>query len=110
MFGRFIEFNCLVIMALSFKNLSCEEQRSTHQAMPHHARDRGLLLLSERQELNREFAKYVAASDKARDKKTVEDREQQQWVFRRLAEGFCLFDQEARTLRSCLGLRRSVPF
>ena len=79
-------------MAFSFNDLSCEEQRSAHQAMPHHAQDRRSLLLSERQELNREFAKHVAAGDKVRDKKTVEDREQQQRVFRGLTEGFCLFD------------------
>ena len=40
----------------------------------------------------------------------VEDREQQQRIFGRLAKCFGLFDQQTCPLRSRLGFRRRIPF
>jgi hypothetical protein len=47
---------------------------------------------------------------KFRDAEAVENGEQQQRIFGRLAERFSLFDQQACPLRSRLGFRRGVPF
>ena len=44
------------------------------------------------------------------DPKAVEDREQQQRVFGRLAERLGLFDQQTCPLRRRLGFRRGIPF
>jgi hypothetical protein len=41
---------------------------------------------------------------------SVENREQQQRVFGRLAERFGLFDQQTRLLHGCFGFRRSISF
>ncbi len=46
----------------------------------------------------------------ARDPKAIEDREQQQRIFRRLSQRFSLFDQQTCALRSRLGFRRSIAF
>ena len=45
-----------------------------------------------------------------RDPEAVEDREQQQRVFRRLSERFRLFDQQTCPLHSRLGFRRRISF
>ena len=69
------------------------------------------MLLGERQELRRKLAHHVAVERHiVRDPEAVEDREQQQRVFRRFSERFSLFDQQTRPLRSRLGFRRSIPF
>ena len=79
--------------------------------MPDHERDGRPLLLSERQKLRGKLTHNVAIErHKVRDPKAVENREQQQRVFGRLAERFSLFDQQTRPLRSRLGFRRGVSF
>jgi len=78
--------------------------------MPGRERDCRPPLLSERQELRREFAHHVAIEGHvACDPEAVEDREQQQRVFGRLSDGFSLFDQQTRTLCGRLGFRRGIP-
>jgi hypothetical protein len=54
--------------------------------MRNHERDRGLLLLGERQELRRKLTHHVTIErQKVRDLEAVEDREQNQRVFERLS-------------------------
>ena len=76
-----------------------------------HERHRRPLLLGERQELSRKLAHHVAVErDKVRDPEAVEDREQQQRVFRRLSERFSLFDQQRARSSSRPGFRRRIAF
>ena len=68
------------------------------------------LLLSKCQKLRRKIAHHVAVERYiVRGPKAVEDREQQQRVFRRLAERLSLFDQQTCPLHSHLGFRRAYP-
>ena len=77
--------------------------------MPYHERDCRSLLLGEREELRRKLAHHVAIeSYMVRDPETVEDREQQQWVFRRFSERLGLLDQQTCPLHSRFGFRRSI--
>ena len=79
--------------------------------MPDHERDSRPLLLRERQELRRKLAQRVAIERHiVRDPETVEDREQQQRVFRRLSERFRLFDQQTCLLHGRFGFRCGIPF
>jgi len=79
--------------------------------MPDHKRGCRTLPLSERQELRCKLPHHVAVERiVVGDKQAVEDREQQQWVFDRLAECFSLFDQQTCLLRSRLGFRRGISF
>ena len=67
----------------AFHDVPRRRQGSTHEAMPDHARDECFLLLGQRQELRRKRERQVAVEgDIARDRGGVEDREQQQRVFR----------------------------
>jgi len=78
--------------------------------MPNHQRNRRPLLLGQRQELRRELPRSVTVErNKVPDPAAIEDQEQQQRVFGRLAEVFRSFDQQTRLLRSGLGFRRGVP-
>ena len=111
MLGRIVKRERAIEMLSAFRDVSREQQGNAHEAMPDHERDRRPLLLGERQELRCELAQSVAVEcHKVRDPKAVEDREQQQRVFGRLAERFSLFDQQTCSLRSRLGFRRGVPF
>src|ERR1700722_12978341 len=79
--------------------------------MPDHERDYGPLLLGKRQKLRREFSRHIAVEcHNARNPEAVEDREQQQWIVRRFAQRFRLFDQKTCTLSSRPGLRSGVSF
>ena len=76
--------------------------------MAQHERDCRPLFLGERHELRRKLAHHVAIErDNVRDRDAVEDREQQQRVFRRLPERLGLFDQQMSALHGRLGFRRS---
>jgi hypothetical protein len=69
------------------------QQGQTHEAMPHHEWPRRPLLICERQELDSELTHDLAVERyKVRDPKTVKNREQQQWIFRKLSVRFSLFD------------------
>jgi len=60
-------------------------------------RDCSPLLLGERQELRRKIATNITVEcHQIRHPEAIEDREQQQGVFGRLAQCFSLFDQQAR--------------
>ena len=90
---------------------SRQHQGIGHEAMANHERHRCPLLLGERQELRGALTQNIAVEgDLVRDREAVEDREQQQWVFGRLAERFSIFDQQTCPLCSRLGFRRRVPF
>jgi hypothetical protein len=79
--------------------------------VPEHQRKRGFLFLSKRQELGGQIATYIAIERHGvHDPESVENREQQQRVFGRLAERFGLFDQQTRLLHGCFGFRRSISF
>jgi hypothetical protein len=79
--------------------------------MPNHEGDYRSLFLGERQELCREIAKDIPIERQVvRDAKAVEDREQQQRVFGRLAERLRLFDQQVCPLHGRLCFRRSKSF
>jgi len=79
--------------------------------MPDHKRNRRRLLFGERQKLRRKLTRGVAIErNEGRAPEAEKDREQQQWVFGRLAERFGLFDQQACALLGRFGFRRSMPF
>ena len=79
--------------------------------MPNHKRNCRPLLLGERQELRRKLAHSVAVErDEVRDPKTVEDREQQQWIFGRFSQRLGLLDQQTCPHRSRFGFRRGISF
>ena len=66
---------------------------------------------AKRQKLRRKLAHHIAVErHNARDPEAVEDREQQQWIVRRLSQRFSLFDQQTCPLRSRLGLRSGISF
>jgi hypothetical protein len=78
--------------------------------MPNHQRNRRPLLLGQRQELRRELPRSVTVErNEVPDPAAIEDQEQQQWIFGRLAEVFRSFDQRTRLPHSGLGFRRGVP-
>ena len=58
----------------------------------------------------RSHSDIAIEGDKVRDPDAVEDREQQQRIFRRLSERFSLFDQQTCLLRSRLGFWGGIPF
>ena len=67
------------------------------------------LLVCESQELGSKLTHHVAVErHKVRDPKAVKNREQQQWIFRRLSERFSLLDQQTCPLYSGPGFRRRV--
>src|SRR5215469_10692131 len=77
--------------------------------MPHHEGPRRRLLVCEGQELGSKLTHHVAIErDKVGDPKAVENREQQQWIFRRLSERFSLFDQQTCPLHGRPRFRRRV--
>ena len=79
--------------------------------MPNHERDCRPLLLRERQELRREIAQSVAIEcHLVRYPEGVEDREQQQGIFGRLAQRFSLLDQQTCLLRSRPGFGGGIAF
>ena len=66
-------------------------------------------LSRERQELDSKLTHHIAVEcHKVRDPKAVKNREQQQWIFRRLSERFSLFDQQTCPLYCRPGFRRRV--
>jgi hypothetical protein len=94
-----------------FCDVSSTCRGNTHDAVCYQERGCRGLLLGERQESRGEFAHGVAiGSHVIRGPGAIENREQQQRVFGRLSERVRLFDQQMRSLRSRLGLRRSIPF
>src|SRR6476620_10344826 len=79
--------------------------------MSDHQRTRGFLFLSKRQELDGEIATYIAIEcHDVCGEDTVENREQQQRVFRGLSEHISLFEQQTRLLYGGFGFRRSKTF
>src|SRR6478672_11484484 len=77
--------------------------------MRHHEWPRRPLLICESQELDSKLTHHVAVERyKVRDPKAVKNREQQQWIFRRLTKCFSLFDQKTCPLHSSPGFRRRV--
>src|SRR3974390_2421878 len=66
-------------------------------------------LLRDSQELRRKLAHCATVEPcVGRDPEAVEDREQQQWVVRRLSQRFSMFDQKTSPLRSRLRFRRGM--
>ena len=79
--------------------------------MADHERGGRPLLLREREKLCRKFAHDVAVEHHIVGcPEAVEDREQQQRVFRRFSEPLSLFDQQMCPLQSRLGFYRGIPF
>src|SRR5258707_8493020 len=77
--------------------------------MPHHEWPRRPLLICEGQELDSQLTHHVAVERyKVGDPKAVKNREQQQWIFRRLSERFSLLDQQTCPLHGRPGFRRRV--
>ena len=85
--------------------------------MPDHEGSGRVLLLGKLQELRRKLAHHVAVeADKVRNPKTVQHREQEQWIFRGFAKRFGLRDNEARLIegrfrlarRKALGVHKGV--
>ena len=95
MLGGIVKRNRSIEVWPAFHHIACKAQRNTHEAMAQHERDCRPLFLGERHELRRKLAHHVAIErDNVRDPDAVEDREQQQRVFRRLPERLGLFDQQ----------------
>src|SRR5271166_3051899 len=79
--------------------------------MPEHERYRGSLFLSKRQELRREVATDIAVErHEVCHPETVEDGEQQQWVFGGLTQRFRSLDKQACLLDGRFGFRRRIAF
>src|SRR6516225_2849285 len=77
--------------------------------MRHHEWPRRPLLICEGQELTCKLTHYVAVEGhKIGHPEAVKNREQQQWIFRRLSERCCLFNQQTCPLHSSPGFRRRV--
>src|SRR5258708_4640514 len=77
--------------------------------MRHHEWPRRPLFICESQELDSKLTHHVAVERyKIRDPKAVKNREEQQWILRRLSERFSLFDQQSCPLDSRPGFRRRV--
>src|SRR5262249_51193226 len=77
--------------------------------MPHHEGPRRFLLICKGQKLDSKLTHHVAVErDKVRDPKAVENREQQQWIFRRFSERFSLLDQQTCPLHGRPGFQRRV--
>jgi hypothetical protein len=94
MLGGIVERNRLIVVSSSFQDVSRTQQGSAQHAMPYHKRDCRSLLLGQRQELRRKITQSVTVERHVVcSKETVQDREQQQRIFGRLAERFGLFDQ-----------------
>ena len=67
--------------------------------MPDHERRRSPLILGEREELRCELPHHIAFECHAvSDPEAVKDREQEQWIVRRLSERLRLLDQCARSV------------
>ena len=79
--------------------------------MCYQERSRGPLFFGKRQEMVGEIAHDIGIEcQQVRAPDAVEDRKQQQRIFGRLSQGFSLFDQQTRPLRSRLGFRSSISF
>src|SRR5258708_24910458 len=77
--------------------------------MRHHEWPRRPLFICESQELDSKLTHHVAVERyKIRDPKAVKNREEQQWILRRLSERFSLLDQQSCPLNSRPGFRRRV--
>jgi len=111
MLRRIVKRERLIVMLSALRGVACTHQRRSHQAMPDHERNCRALFLGERKELRRKLAQHVTVErQKVRDPKAVEDREQQQRVFGRLAKRFGLFDQQTCPPYGGLSFRRSISF
>src|SRR5262249_8878995 len=78
-------------------------------SMPDHERRSCTLLIRQSQKLHGKLAHHVAVEgDKVRDPMAVKNREQQQWIFRRLSERFSLFEEETRPVHGGSGFWRRV--
>ena len=109
--SRIVQRNPLVVMRPRFRNVARKHQRLTRDAMCDQKRSRRSLLLGQGQELCRELANdFPIERHDVRDPEAVEDQEQQQWVFGRLAERVGLFDQQTCFFHRRLGFRRSMSF
>ena len=93
-------------------DLSGVQQGNSQQTMPNHKWDFRILLRRERHELRRNLsAQHVAVKrDKIRNKEAVENRIQQQRVFKRFTKFFNLLNQQSRLLHSRLRFRRGISF
>ena len=111
MLGRIVERGRAIEVFPTFRDVSRMQQRNTHHTMCCQERSRRSLFLGWGTELLRKLAYHVAVErDEARDPEGVEDREQQQRVFRWFFKPFGLFDQHMSALGSRLGFRSGVPF
>lgn len=79
--------------------------------MPGHPWHYCLLFLGERKKLRRKLTHQVAVKGHIiRNPEAIQDREQQQWVFKRLAKRFRAFDQNMRPFYSRFGFGRGISF
>src|SRR5262245_4423731 len=109
MLGRIVERNRAIQMRSPIYDVPCMQQGQAHEAMPHHEGPRRFLLICKGQELDSKLTHHVAVErDKVRDPKAVENREQQQWIFRRFSERFSLLDQQTCPLHGRPGFQRRV--
>jgi hypothetical protein len=109
MLGGVVERDSAIMVVSPSRDVADMQRRQAYKAVPDHERYCGPLLLRERQKLLCKLAHHIAIEGHVvRDAKTVEDREQQQRIFRRLAERFGLFDQQTCPLRSRLSFRRGI--
>jgi hypothetical protein len=111
MLGRIVKRDRPIEMRPALRDIPSRRQGHAHGVMPDHERDFRPLLLGEPQELRRKIAHHVAVERyKVRDPEAVEDRKQQQRVFKRLAKRFSLFDQPTCVLCNRLRFRSGIPF
>ena len=74
MLGRILERDRSIKMRSPLDNVSCMQERQSHEAMRHHEGPYGRLLICERQELASKLTHHVAVERyKVRDPKAVED-------------------------------------
>ena len=111
MLGGIVKRDRLIQVRPAFRDVPPYQQGSSHEAMPDHQRGFRPLLFREHQELRREIATDIAIEGhKVRYPEGVEDREQQQGIFGRLAQRFSLLDQQTCLLRSRPGFGGGIAF
>ena len=90
MLGRIVKRERLIIVRSALRDFSRVQRGRAHEAMPDQARYRCPLLLGQPHQLRRKLARYVtpfnAMKFASRDPEAVENRKQQQRVFRRLSQ------------------------
>jgi len=92
-------------MNSALREIARNQQGNPRDAMPYHEWDSRASLLGECKELRRKLAHKIAIErGVARNPETIENREQQQRVFRGFSKGFRSLDQQISLIERCFGI------